>query len=258
MAAKTKRFAVVSTGRVSKVVTVVTTKTTTRTFKKGRTAPAKRGAGKGSAKKRPSTVRKTKQAKKSGGITKPRSSVAKLCKKSGGILKPRDALVKSRNNSGGILKPRSAPNAAVLPASSAGKSLVYVLELEGGYVYVGKTSRGVAKRLAEHMGGSPFGGAAFTRLHRPTGKLMPRMGNLQGDGDGPERDETLRQMYVRGPQWVRGWKYVRSAALKPSELHDIECNIRELFDLCRRCGRTGHFARQCAETRDRHGLALGM
>lgn len=83
-------------------------------------------------------------------------------------------------------------------------------------------------------GRAAFGGAAFTRLHPPTGRLLPRLGNLEGDGDGPERDETLRQMYKRGPQRVRGWKYVRPGPLSAHDMEDIERNIREVFDLCRR------------------------
>ena len=105
---------------------------------------------------------------------------------------------------------------------------------------MGKTKRSVKARLQEHMCQKDKGvkrGAAFTRLHKPTGKLLPRLGNLQGGGDGPERDETLRQMYKRGPQMVRGWKYVRAGLLRREELEEIESNIRELFDLCRRCGK---------------------
>ena len=119
-------------------------------------------------------------------------------------------------------------------------------------MYVGKTSRSVQARLQEHMRcakSARFSGAAFTKLHPPTGRLLPRLGNLEGDGDGPERDETLRQMHRRGPQCVRGWKYVRSGPLSAQELADIEGNIRELFDLCRKCGRQGHFSMQCKEQR---------
>ncbi len=147
----------------------------------------------------------------------------------------------------------SSAAAAAQPKQANKKSQVYVLQLEGGYVYVGKTSRGIKTRLQEHM---TKGGSGFTRLHRPTGKLLCRLGNLEGDGDGPERDETLRQMYKRGPQMVRGWKYVRPGLLRRDDLEDIEANIRELFDLCRRCGKGGHFALQCRERKDRNGKGL--
>ena len=115
-------------------------------------------------------------------------------------------------------------------------------------MYVGKTARSVQARLQEHCAGkrSRFPGAAFTRLHPPTGRLLPRLGNLEGDGDGPERDETLRQMRKRGAQRVRGWKYVRPGPLSAAELAEIRANIREVFDLCRRCGRAGHFTLQCS------------
>jgi hypothetical protein len=157
-------------------------------------------------------------------------------------------------------------------------SRVYVLELRGGYVYVGKTARDVSARMHEHMGahagtrrrgsGGASGiaarrllscasrGSGFTKLHVPTGRMLPRLGNVRGDGDCAERDETLRQMYKRGVQKVRGWKYVRPGRLTGRELRDIEENIRELFDLCRRCGKNGHFTNQCRESFDRMGAAI--
>lgn len=125
---------------------------------------------------------------------------------------------------------------------------VYVLQLEGGYVYVGK-STDTSKRVTQHMQGC---GADFTRLHKPTGVLLPRLGVLEGEGDGPERDETLRQMDKLGADKVRGWKYCQKTLGKPDKM-DIEANIRELKDLCRRCGRQGHFAKCCHYQTDRHG-----
>ena len=69
--------------------------------------------------------------------------------------------------------------------------------------------------------------------------------HVLGTGDGPERDETLRWMHKIGPHKVRGWKFVRRGALTKMELQEVESNIRELFDLCRACGKKGHFARYC-------------
>lgn len=54
-------------------------------------------------------------------------------------------------------------------------SAVYVLQLAGGYVYVGKSTN-VDRRVRQHTDGL---GARFTRRHRPTGKLLPRLGVLQ-------------------------------------------------------------------------------
>lgn len=123
--------------------------------------------------------------------------------------------------------------------------------MQGGYVYVGK-STDVSKRLKQHMDGI---GAVFTKRYKPTGILLPRLGTLEGQGDGPERDETLRQMDKLGATKVRGWKYT-SKTLSLGDKRDIECNIRELKDLCRRCGRAGHFVRFCKFKTDRHGSKI--
>ena len=60
---------------------------------------------------------------------------------------------------------------------------VYVLELQNGRVYVGKTTN-VERRLSQHKNGT---GSEFTKIWKPTGNLLPRLGNLTGFGDGPER-----------------------------------------------------------------------
>lgn len=133
-------------------------------------------------------------------------------------------------------------------ASSKDICHVYVLELQDGYVYVGKAVD-VRKRLEAHTNGL---GATFTRHHKPTGRLLKRIGTLAGNGDGPERDETLRQMIKHGVSKVRGWKYCRKTHTR-ADLKDIESNIRELLDLCRKCGRSGHFASACRFKTDRNG-----
>jgi predicted GIY-YIG superfamily endonuclease len=125
---------------------------------------------------------------------------------------------------------------------------VYILELEEGRVYVG-SSRNLDRRIDQHKGGF---GSAFTKVYRPTGVRLPRLGNISGDGDAAERDETLRYMYQRGIPFVRGWKFTQ-VAMPPEEFEEAEANIRELFELCRKCGYKGHFITQCKATFDRWG-----
>lgn len=98
-------------------------------------------------------------------------------------------------------------------------------------------------------------GSAFTKAFPPTGNLLPRLGNVRGDGDAAERDETLRYMFLRGIQNVRGWRYV-TVALSSEMAEDAEANIRELFDLCRRCGGGNHFVGGCRYAFDRLGRAI--
>ena len=90
-------------------------------------------------------------------------------------------------------KGRAEP-AATVSVGRVPSTHVYVLELEKKKVYVGKT-HDVEKRVGQHMEGK---GASFTKRYKPTGRLLPRLGCLEGDGDGPERDETLRQMDKHG------------------------------------------------------------
>ena len=122
---------------------------------------------------------------------------------------------------------------------------------EHGRVYVG-CSRHVDQRIAQHLSGL---GSAFTRMFKPTGVRLPRLGNLSGNGDGPERDETLRYMVQRGTRLVRGWKYTL-VDMRQADLIDAEANIRELSDLCRRCGHLGHFVADCRMAFDRLGNRL--
>jgi len=164
--------------------------------------------------------------------------------------KPRPRLFGSRR------KQVKAPNdvaslpSPVTPALSPSPTSVYIIELDGGRVYVG-SSKNVTRRINQHKAGT---GSTYTRLYRPTGVILPRLGNVQGDGDAAERDETLRYMLLRGIPLVRGWKFTQ-VNMPFSDFDEAEANIRELYDLCRRCGRSGHFMTHCSATEDRWGRA---
>lgn len=135
-----------------------------------------------------------------------------------------------------------------IPGIPAGKEGIYILELAQGRVYVGHSSD-VRRRIQQHMAGQ---GAAFTKAFPPTGVILPRLGCVTGSPEAAERDETLRYMFLRGIPVVRGWKFVR-VEMPEDEAQDAEENIRELFDLCRRCGHPGHFITHCKATFDRLG-----
>lgn len=127
---------------------------------------------------------------------------------------------------------------------------VYILELEHNKVYVGK-SVNISRRLLQHRAGKGEG-AAFTKLFKPTGKFLPRLGTVSGSGEAAERDETLRYMFLRGVANVRGWKYTQTHMNNVS-LRNAEMEIRACLDLCWRCGRKGHMLKQCKEKLDRSG-----
>ena len=135
-----------------------------------------------------------------------------------------------------------------IPGTPAGKEGIYILELAQGRVYVGH-SGDVRRRIQQHMVGQ---GAAFTKAFPPTGVLLPRLGCVTGSPEAAERDETLRYMFLRDIHLVRGWRYVQ-VQLSEKDQQDAEENIRELFDLCRRCGHPGHFVTQCRANFDRRG-----
>lgn len=144
----------------------------------------------------------------------------------------------------------TTPDMSSPPLPSPPPTSVYVLELECGRVYVG-SSTNVKRRINQHKAGL---GSAYTRLYKPTGVVLPRLGNVQGSGDAAERDETLRYMYLRGIPLVRGWKFTQ-INMTATDFDEAEANIRELYDLCRRCGRSGHFMTHCTSIVDRWGRA---
>jgi hypothetical protein len=47
-------------------------------------------------------------------------------------------------------------------------------------------------------------------------------------------------MMIRGIQFVRGWKFAR-VDMPPAEFVEADANIRELFDLCKKCGYKGQY-----------------
>jgi hypothetical protein len=71
----------------------------------------------------------------------------------------------------------AAATRAMCSTSRSKPASIYVLELTGGFVYVGKSSN-VTRRIQQHKLGK---GAMFTKRHPPTGRQLDRLGKLQGE-----------------------------------------------------------------------------
>ena len=124
---------------------------------------------------------------------------------------------------------------------------IYVLRLQGGKYYVGKSDN-VVKRYQQHLAGS---GSAWTKLHRPV-SLVKTIENVS-----PFQEDAITKEYMAkyGTENVRGGSYVQL------DLDDFQKETlnREKWgakDLCTQCGRSGHFVKDCYATKDVSGNAI--
>jgi predicted GIY-YIG superfamily endonuclease len=123
---------------------------------------------------------------------------------------------------------------------STDRAGVYVLKTSSGLYYVGK-SQNIDARISDHRNGrgaSCLAGASF--------QVVPNLLTVgtADDLESWERNETLQRMRTHGISNVRGWMFT-STALSDEDYQDAFRQICEKFDLCRRCGRSSHFAEQC-------------
>lgn len=111
---------------------------------------------------------------------------------------------------------------------------IYVLELDDGHYYVGKTEKPVEVRFQEHRRGS---GAEWTRIHPPINisKVYPT------EDANDELKITIKMMRQYGIDKVRG-----SSHCKPI----LDAEERRILDLqisapasCYKCRQSVHFAK---------------
>jgi GIY-YIG catalytic domain-containing protein len=120
----------------------------------------------------------------------------------------------------------------------ADKVTVYVLQLEDGYYYVGKTTKPVDERYNEHVRGN---GSAWTRLHKPI-NIFARYENC----DVFDEDKvTKKMMMVCGIDYVRGGAYVQ-VELKTEHRDLIQYELDHARGACFTCHRIGHYVDDCS------------
>lgn len=115
-------------------------------------------------------------------------------------------------------------------------STLYILQLEHGKYYVGKTDD-ISRRYAEHKDGM---GSEWTKLHKPVKMLETRQIKSEDD----ETVVTKELMKKYGVDNVRGGAYCQREL--PDYVEEmIQHETRSASDKCYKCGKTGHFANKC-------------
>jgi len=124
------------------------------------------------------------------------------------------------------------------------KTNIYILRLEGGRYYVGK-SDDIMNRYAQHLSGS---GSAWTRKHKPVA-LEKTIENVS-----PFEEDKITKEYMSkyGIDKVRGGSYVE-INLSDSQKQSVNIEIWAAKDCCTQCGRKGHFVKACSATTDISG-----
>jgi predicted GIY-YIG superfamily endonuclease len=121
---------------------------------------------------------------------------------------------------------------------------IYVLRLEGGRYYIGKSDN-IIHRYQQHLNGN---GSAWTKKYKPV-SLEKTIKNVS-----PFEEDKVTKEYMSkyGIDKVRGGSYVE---VELSEFHTdaLKMEIWAAKDLCTQCGRPGHFVKDCHAKTDASG-----
>ncbi|SNW62423.1 GIY-YIG nuclease with Zinc finger domain [Orpheovirus IHUMI-LCC2] len=115
---------------------------------------------------------------------------------------------------------------------------LYILELEYGRIYVGKTRR-LYDRILEHF---TYNGSIWTKLYRPI-KIL----EIIEDPDDFDEDKYTK-IYMRkyGIDKVRGGSYV-TQTLPYYQIQSLEKELYTSSDKCFQCGKQGHYIKDCPQ-----------
>jgi hypothetical protein len=113
---------------------------------------------------------------------------------------------------------------------------IYILRLQEGKYYVGKTDD-VEKRYQQHLKGY---GSAWTKKYKPISIAR----QIENSSPFDEDRYVKEYMNVYGIQNVRGGSYIQ-IELSEEQKNALKLEIRGATDKCTRCGRDGHFVKNC-------------
>ena len=124
---------------------------------------------------------------------------------------------------------------------------IYILRLEGGKYYIGKSDN-VIDRCQQHLNGC---GSAWTRKYKPI-SLEKTIENVS-----PFEEDKITKEYMSkyGIDRVRGGSYVE-VELDDFQKETINREIWGAKDLCKQCGRSGHFVKDCHAKTDVSGNTI--
>jgi predicted GIY-YIG superfamily endonuclease len=114
---------------------------------------------------------------------------------------------------------------------------VYVLLCEQNRYYIGKTYRPLQLRVKEHFNGT---GSEWTKRYKPI-KIVEQIMNAD---EFDEDKYTKKYMKQYGIENVRGGSYTQVCLSEYSRLA-LERELCSASDLCFRCNRSSHFAKDC-------------
>ncbi|KAL0221789.1 hypothetical protein RCL1_001643 [Eukaryota sp. TZLM3-RCL] len=119
-------------------------------------------------------------------------------------------------------------------------TIIYVLELAEGKVYVGKTLD-FSTRMKEHISGT---GSNWTSLFPPIRVVEVSLQHHPFDED----NKVKEYIFKHGIFNVRGGSYSQ-VNLNNSQIRSIIAELRTASDVCFTCGQSSHFASSCPYTK---------
>lgn len=124
---------------------------------------------------------------------------------------------------------------------------IYILRLEQGKYYIGK-SENPMKRFQQHLDGN---GSSWTKKYKPLSviRIISNASNFDED------KYTKEYMAKYGIENVRGGSYVE-VDLDDFQIETLKREIWSAQNKCSRCGRSGHFIKECLAQNDIDGYEI--